>query len=424
MDDEDRAIFGFAPETTITTKDYNSANTRKRQRFVDTGPIPGQCVLKLLLEPAKETIGVKLLKQMGWRPGQGVGPRLTSKQKKKLQKKKGLDVSDDDSDGEEITFAPDDFDQYVCRPKVNTFGMGYIGLSMDSILGAKNKSEHFTMVDHKNKKISIKGQAFGVGAFEEDDEDIYAKEDMTSYDFELGATKSAKALMHQNNILDNFVKSSKPISVLKYFPPPVLPKDYVFEHRVRRTRFEPLSQNKKQELKKFDRKLDAEKRSALINEDPKPETPEVKTIPGAPRIIQHPLMVNKFVSSSSGSFKPFAIDPEKQERYDKYVELAKKGELDKYEMPITLNEWERSREMFEFEQAYQMFQPKHGGMVFDRFVEAEQHEDVNNLVEVQASDIQNAAKMKMFGKLTRDETPWHPHSLLYKRFNIAEPLDT
>lgn len=33
-------------------------------------------------------------------------------------------------------------------------------------------------------------QAFGVGAFEEDDEDIYATEDMSNYDF--GEEKEAK----------------------------------------------------------------------------------------------------------------------------------------------------------------------------------------------------------------------------------------
>lgn len=37
--------------------------------------------------------------------------------------------------------------------------------------------------------MSIRGQAFGVGALEEDDEDIYATEDMSHYDFSLGGPK-------------------------------------------------------------------------------------------------------------------------------------------------------------------------------------------------------------------------------------------
>ena len=34
------------------------------------------------------------------------------------------------------------------------------------------------------RRLGIRGQAFGVGAFEDDDEDIYAKDDMTQYAFE------------------------------------------------------------------------------------------------------------------------------------------------------------------------------------------------------------------------------------------------
>lgn len=40
--------------------------------------------------------------------------------------------------------------------------------------------------DHFIQQLSITGQAFGVGAFEEDDDDIYARDDMTNYDFKLG----------------------------------------------------------------------------------------------------------------------------------------------------------------------------------------------------------------------------------------------
>lgn len=36
----------------------------------------------------------------------------------------------------------------------------------------------------EGRRVVMRGQAFGVGAFEEDDEDIYARDDMTQYDFE------------------------------------------------------------------------------------------------------------------------------------------------------------------------------------------------------------------------------------------------
>ena len=44
--------------------------------------IPGEPVLDQFIKPAQETIGVGLLKKMGWKPGQGIGPKLTRSKKK------------------------------------------------------------------------------------------------------------------------------------------------------------------------------------------------------------------------------------------------------------------------------------------------------------------------------------------------------
>jgi len=41
----------------------------------------------------------------------------------------------------------------------------------------------------KNRKVNIRGQAFGVGAFEEEDDDIYSREDMSQYDFTIDNDK-------------------------------------------------------------------------------------------------------------------------------------------------------------------------------------------------------------------------------------------
>lgn len=64
---------------------------------------------------------------MGWRPGQGVGSRLTKKQKAKIKKKNermkdmqqgsrkpNVENSSEDSedDYENVTFAPDDYEPF------------------------------------------------------------------------------------------------------------------------------------------------------------------------------------------------------------------------------------------------------------------------------------------------------------------------
>lgn len=59
-------------------------------------------------------------------------------------------------------------------------------------------------------------------------------------------------------------------------------------------------------------------------------------------------------------FKPFVSNPEKQKRYEKFVEnkgvLERDGGMDK------LKEWEREREMAEFEQAAKLYRPLSGVM--------------------------------------------------------------
>ena len=62
----------------------------------------------------------------------------------------------------------------------------------------------------------------------------------------------------------------------------------------------------------------------------------------------------------SGVFKPFLGNPEKQKRYERFVEnkgvVERDGDTDK------LKEWEREREMAEFEQAAKLYRPLSGIM--------------------------------------------------------------
>jgi len=92
MDDEDMGDFGIAPQ-----KIQNAAKFRKEKDDLDRkrkhipanlssdALIPGEPVLDQFIKPAQETIGVGLLKKMGWKPGQGIGPKLTRSRKKTKQ---------------------------------------------------------------------------------------------------------------------------------------------------------------------------------------------------------------------------------------------------------------------------------------------------------------------------------------------------
>lgn len=198
---------------------------------------------------------------MGWKPGQGVGSRLTKKEKQKIKLrneklKQALDNSkmigsnseDSDDDSTDVTFAPDDYEPFRCKPKDNYFGIGYSGLDRRKVL-----SSHINLFDapafcvqDKNKKLSIHGQAFGVGAFEADDDDIYEREDMSHYDFALGPERKTKTRWSQDgpsssqgDCLEGFICAKERLESKKVFKPPELPKDFAPVHAIRKSRFYP-----------------------------------------------------------------------------------------------------------------------------------------------------------------------------------------
>lgn len=78
--------------------------------------------------------------------------------------------------------------------KSNRFGLGYVGLTKYHIAEPQhiNLFAQLEVADKMSKKVTIKGQAFGVGAFEEDDDDIYAKDNISNYDFSMAKESSDK----------------------------------------------------------------------------------------------------------------------------------------------------------------------------------------------------------------------------------------
>lgn len=96
MDDEDFSEFGIAPKNIATTSEFLATHKEQKRRLLaweqpsggvenvvsERKVIPGVPPLQNLVVPARMTVGVKLLKEMGWREGQGVGPRVRRTRKK------------------------------------------------------------------------------------------------------------------------------------------------------------------------------------------------------------------------------------------------------------------------------------------------------------------------------------------------------
>lgn len=293
MDQEDLGEFGIAPQGIRTRDEFANEDEQKQrsdqrrrklmQPELGVGAIPGLPVLEQLLRPVRDKVAVRILKSMGWKPGQGVGPRQTRKEKRQATARnskeqylmehygaEGLpsnkenkgeeDSNTEDEDDEDITFAPDDYEPIFYTPKENRFGMSYSGLNRDPILSKSSSSakpmQHINLFGEmeaqaNKKQLSIRGQAFGVGAFEEEDEDIYARDDMTRYDFSLADKKpKQKKQQHvqQRHVIDGFSEDNSPAVLQKPYAID-LPRDFQPRNWLqRRSRFAPMDKERAQKL--------------------------------------------------------------------------------------------------------------------------------------------------------------------------------
>lgn len=321
------------------------------------GIIPGEPVLETLIESGNETIGYLLLKNIGLKDKINSFEEETSKiygcdMPKTYEIKQSFENED---------LLHDIYKIYLKTPKINTFGMGYVGLEKGHV--NLFKSTNLIVSEKNNKKLSISGQAFGVGALEEDDEDIYVKEDFSNYDFELTSekTKKQKEVQKKNLLYDQFTVSKTNLAFNETYPPPVIPHSFTGKHKIKKSRFEPILEEKK-EIKRKE-----------IN-------PSIRA---------------KFLGENSE--EKHIISGQQHKTIEKPANEA---------------------------------QILPGSLVFDRFITASEPEDVSKILEPVkkthtdhgTAEMRDAAKMKMFGPLTRVWLSWQPCSLLCKRFNVPEPL--
>ncbi|XP_059214051.1 G patch domain-containing protein 1 isoform X2 [Centropristis striata] len=286
MDEEDFGEHGIAPREITTSQEFTSSRrdaTREKARAVNaqTALIPGDTLLEEMITPARLSIGVELLRKMGWREGQGVGPRV--KRKARRQQKDGGNrvygcaqppAGSEDSEGEDddefapedVTFAPKDVTPVDFSPRLGVQGLGYRGLDPGLALQGRGAPEHINLFKPQSEARSrlfgdtgrgtrrggVAGQAFGVGALEDDDDDIYHRDSMSRYDTELGGEEPGDGLYgwtapqqytkkrdksrdasYLGKILEGFTLAQKPSEQKTVFPPPCLPRDYRPVHRFR-----------------------------------------------------------------------------------------------------------------------------------------------------------------------------------------------
>ncbi|KAF1393321.1 hypothetical protein PFLUV_G00037870 [Perca fluviatilis] len=278
MDEEDFGEHGIAPREITTSQEFSSsrrdaAGEKARAVHAQAALIPGDTLLEELITPTRSSVGVELLKRMGWKEGQGVGPRTKRKARRQqtdgargvygaVLPPAGSEESEDEEEfaPENVTFAPKDVTPVDFNPRLGLQGLGYRGLDPGrALLGlgapehidlfrpqSESRSRLFGDAQRGSRRGGVAGQAFGVGAMEDDDdEEVYHRDSMSRYDTVLGGEEpgdglygwtapqqytkkkdKSKDASYLGKILEGFTLAQKPSEGITIFPPPSLPRDY------------------------------------------------------------------------------------------------------------------------------------------------------------------------------------------------------
>ncbi|QGA15342.1 hypothetical protein EYB26_002999 [Talaromyces marneffei] len=482
-----------------------------------------------LLKPEGETMGVKLLKRMGWREGQGIGPKV--RRRANLDDSSNL-IQDDMRQPQIHLFAPSEVPMVTFVRKVDHFGLGFekegrldSDLRLKGVPGRQDEDEDeagdsffgerlTTQKPKKGNQVPRRG-GFGVGILNDtgsDDDDPYSMGPRISYNRTIGGDKKKKKKLkgpeegkalassanpllsnkpvfiskktslagfrkcHDGRLpLDGFVLadaiSSLSLSAGKKFAPPDIPEGW-------KSAKVPTAQR---DASKYMSTADAAKasnlgpkaRAELLGEEQLPGksifdwmTPEARErlVKATGRTDLPPALGEKapkgFQTSEAerrrnlwdlvpkldkeaavqalkravGGWMPYSEDEGKRARYRTFLEISAglKQALPDRLPGSTTDEW--VNEMREFTRAAEVFKPISGVMA-SRFTSASSTpkatsdqpdssipESLLSRPPAKPEDpAEEAAKIGMFGPLTRSTISFYPTRLLCKRFNIKPP---
>ncbi|KAJ5744515.1 hypothetical protein N7533_009385 [Penicillium manginii] len=476
-----------------------------------------------LLKTGGETMGVKLLKRMGWREGQGIGPKVRRK----------ADLGDTSARGGEGTdktylFAPENPRMVSFVRKSDNKGLGFAGESrlaaqetsqeepeeLDSFFGGRLADQTKSAKLPKAKQPRRGG--LGVGILNDtgsDDEDPYSLGPQISYNKTIGGDKkkkkkgkadeakptigSSNPLLGEKPVfiskkvvaargaggfrkcrdgrlpLDGFVLADALSGLAisdKRYGPPTIPEGWKSAQQ-RTSNDQKTSEYVSTADAAKSSILDPTSRAAVLGETQLPGksvfdwmTPEAReriakltgnaNLPpalgeGAPKgyemsdsqkrkdlwdlvpKLDKQTAVQALTRAVSG-WMPYSEDEEKRGRYRNFLEV--RAEI-RDTLPVRLpgsstDEW--VNEMQEFARAAEVFKPM-SNIMASRFTSASSGPKVASDAPDSNDDPLSrpnekpddpavaAAKIGMFGPMTRSTTSFYPSRLLCKRFNIKPP---
>ncbi|KAI9838246.1 MAG: hypothetical protein M1838_004616 [Thelocarpon superellum] len=476
--------------------------------------------------PGGDTMGVKLLKKMGWRDGQGVGPKVRRAARWDADGEGG---EGDHTSGETHLFAPDDTELIPLVRKNDRKGLGYEGESRlaptNGLAVAPEEDEEDSLGLGITSRATTKAKerprgALGVGILNDtgsDDEDPYAIGPKLSYTRVIGGEKKAKKRRktgtaatgrsaanpnplldvkpvfmskkssgtgklagfrrcHDGRLpLDGFVLSSQHDPLVSVdagrFQPPEVPRDW-------KSTKDPGSSQTATYQSTADAarasKLDPKSRASLLGEAPLPgksvfdflspaardrlvsasgktglpvgrgeappegygasEEEKQRSLHQAiPKVSAE--VATKALGRGIGGWMPYAEDEAKRARYRAYLEgqAGLRSGLPDHALGMSKDDW--LKELGEFAHAAEIFKPM-TGMMASRFTSSSTQprlaSDVpegavktDGLLSMPSKKVEDpaeaAAKIGMFGPMTRSLHQFYPSRLVCKRFNVKAP---
>ncbi|SPJ80182.1 related to growth regulation protein WHI2 [Fusarium torulosum] len=462
-----------------------------------------------LLRAEGETMGLKLLRRMGWKDGQGIGPKIRRGARLELGDK-SVEVA------ETHLFAPDNATMIQFVRKNDRKGLGHDGetklTSLNPITAAADDDDG----DDNSHDAGVRGTSLlssqksrtkpgrggiGVGILNDngsDEEDPYEMGPKIRYNRIVGGDKKKKkakkataavnpALKNApvfvsrtaragNGLgrcydgrlpLDGFVlaKITENLSdLLLEYKPPSVPEGWVSSKmasdRAADSDYKSTADAAKASIH------DAKSRAALLGEKSLPgksvfdyitssardrlatasgnrslprglgEVPEGYSMSeeerqqavwdAAPTLDQETAVA----AISRGSTGPYADNEEKKARYRTYLEHFATGNQPLPSKPKGMAYDDFARELSEFHNCARIFKPMTGFMA-SRFTTAktsstvsanDSETDLMSKPEQKVTDpAEEAAKVGMYGKMTRTVVDFYPTRLLCKRFNVRPP---
>lgn len=237
MDEEDMAEYGIAPRKVVTKDEYTTkGNGLFNQSSVSYHNVDSirtllngndeEDVLYNKKISLNESIGIKLLKNIGWKEGRGIGEmKAITNNSKKIY---GCALPPGIGVVNKVMILPED--THIKKPEIRTndHGLGYVPICKLNEITTINSDFKPT----GREKSGIRGEAFGTGVLEDDDEflpdnyDVYAQDTMDNYDYTLESKreKFSGIVVDEEN---NFILSNKKLVLPHYnYNLPKIPNDY------------------------------------------------------------------------------------------------------------------------------------------------------------------------------------------------------